>query len=60
MKYELWHVPRPGKESLWNTEHLIGAYDTLPHAQEEQYFAWADEPAPDKHEFFSLQIREVP
>jgi hypothetical protein len=50
--------PRRGGDEQGGA-HEGGDHDTLEAAQEEQYLRWVDEPAPDKADFYSLEIRTV-
>lgn len=59
-QYAVWHVPIAGKESKWNRERLVaGPFDDREDAAEARYLHWCDEPAPDKADFYRLEVREV-
>lgn len=61
MAWQVWRVPTERAIALgWYSLGPIGD----PHAKKEdaemeQHLEWVDDPAPDKHDYYSLEIREV-
>lgn len=61
MAWQIWQVPtEKGKELSWFEEKQIGQnYDDKEAAELDKYLEWCDDPAPDKADYYRLELREV-
>lgn len=58
IRYEAWR--HPTEENTWSKPHKVGGpYDNRADAMEANYMDQCDEPAPDKHRYYSWEIVEV-
>lgn len=61
MTYEVWYIPtEAGKRLFKNDAHLVKSFGERDDAREFAYFEYADDPAPDKRDYYKFEIRETP
>lgn len=59
MRYEVWQEPTERGKTLFS-KRLIGTFNSRESADECAYLEDADEPAPDKHDYRAIVVKEIP